>query len=137
LNRGHDNVSVLSGGLSEWSKAGYPVTQTKTRPAGDKRPGRIPPKKAREGLQRFLVLDVRPALEFSAGHLPGAANIPLEGLKTSLANIPKDKELLIYDRQAKRSRQAAQELMNAGYAVSELTGGLSAWINMKYEVEVK
>ena len=37
-----------------------------------------------------VVLDVRPAPEYAAGHLPGAVNIPLEQLEDRLAELPDD-----------------------------------------------
>ena len=74
-----------------------------------------------------LPLDVRPAAEFSAGHLPHALNAPLEQLDAELARLPKDREILVYDRLAPRSRQAADKLTAAGFKVSELSGGIAGW----------
>ena len=43
----------------------------------------------------ITVLDVRPADEYSAGHLPKAVNIPLRELQRRLREIPKDREIVM------------------------------------------
>lgn len=45
-----------------------------------------------------VVLDVRPASEYAAGHLPGAVHIPLEELESRLAELPADREIVAYCR---------------------------------------
>ena len=47
-----------------------------------------------------IVLDVRPAPEYAAAHLPGAVNIPLEQLEDRLAELPDDREVVAYCRGA-------------------------------------
>jgi rhodanese-related sulfurtransferase len=45
-----------------------------------------------------VVVDVRPATEYAAGHLPGAVHIPLDELADRLAELPEDRELVAYCR---------------------------------------
>jgi len=51
---------------------------------------------AREG--RVVLLDVRPAEEFAAGHLPGAVSIPHDELTKRLAELPRGKKIVAYCR---------------------------------------
>ncbi len=44
------------------------------------------------------VVDVRPAEEFAAGHIPGAASIPLAELAERLDELPRDVEIVAYCR---------------------------------------
>ena len=58
---------------------------------------------ADELLQRLkeksvVVLDVRPAKEYSAGHIAGARSIPLEKLRRQLKALPKSREIVAYCR---------------------------------------
>ncbi len=53
-------------------------------------------KRAKQGL--VTVLDVRPAREFAAGHLPGAVNVPVEDLGRRLRKLPKGREVIAYCR---------------------------------------
>lgn len=46
----------------------------------------------------MLLLDVRPRLEFAAGHLPGALSIPLDELPARLDNLPRDRVIVTYCR---------------------------------------
>src|SRR5213082_731947 len=50
----------------------------------------------RDGL--VTVLDVRPADEYAAGHVPKAINIPLRELTRRLRQIPKNREVVAYCR---------------------------------------
>ncbi len=45
-----------------------------------------------------VVLDVRPASEFTAAHLPYAQSMPIEELKSRLAELPKGKTIVAYCR---------------------------------------
>ena len=45
-----------------------------------------------------VVLDVRPEVEYRAGHIAGARSVPLAELKTRLRDIPKDQEVVAYCR---------------------------------------
>lgn len=48
----------------------------------------------------IVVLDVRPELEYQAGHLPGALHIPLDELAVRLSELPADREVVAYCRGA-------------------------------------
>jgi len=47
---------------------------------------------------RVAVLDVRPASEYAAGHLPGALNIPIDQLADRLGELPADVDVVAYCR---------------------------------------
>ena len=53
-------------------------------------------KRAQSG--EVVVLDVRPAVEYEAGHIAGALSIPLEDLEKHLSEIPGDREIVAYCR---------------------------------------
>lgn len=75
-----------------------------------------------------LVLDVRENGEFTAGHLPGAKNIPLSQLDKRAAELPAGKPVLICCETGARSGRAAGMLRKSGRdQVFNLDGGLSAW----------
>jgi rhodanese-related sulfurtransferase len=105
ISDGYPNVSFLDGGLAAWYQKGYPVQTSAPRNENKHKPSHITAKEARRLLDanQALAIDTRPALEFAAGHLPQARNVPLETLDTELPLLPKDKEILIYDRLNSRS----------------------------------
>jgi rhodanese-related sulfurtransferase len=75
------------------------------------------------------ILDVRPEVEFEAGHLPGAINIPIDMLKTGLAKLPKRREVVAYCRgpYCLMSAKAVLELRKRGWKARRLEEGFPEW----------
>lgn len=78
-----------------------------------------------EDSRRFTLLDVRDAGAFDAGHLDGAVNIPLEELEMRMAEISRDRPVIVYCGYGSRSMQAARLLDQMGYRAASVVGGLS------------
>ena len=78
-----------------------------------------------------VVLDVRPADEFAAGHLPQAINIPLKALGRRLRDIPKGREVVAYCRGAYcvLAFEAVSFLRKRGYTARRLEDGYPEWQN--------
>lgn len=78
---------------------------------------------------RALVLDVRPAEEYAAGHVPGAVSIPLEQLADRLAEIPADTEVVAYcrGRYCVLSYDAVRLLQDSGRDAAMLEDGILEW----------
>lgn len=74
-----------------------------------------------------FILDVRSKGEFQEAHIAGAKLIPLDDLQRRMDELPKDREILVVCRSGARSGMAAGQLVNAGFKVSNLSGGLIAW----------
>lgn len=77
--------------------------------------------------QRPLVLDVRTADEFAEDHLPGAKHIPVDGLRSHLGELPKDRSIVTYCRVGQRGYLAARVLLQHGFQVRNLSGGIKAY----------
>jgi len=90
-------------------------------------PAREVLERAKKGL--VVVLDVRPAEEFSAGHLPGAINIPIQQLEKRLRELPKRKEVIAYCRgpYCLMSYDAVSLLRARGMKARRLEAGLPEW----------
>ncbi|MEJ2855078.1 MULTISPECIES: ArsR/SmtB family transcription factor [unclassified Saccharothrix] len=75
------------------------------------------------------VLDVRPAEEYAAGHIPGALGIPLEELPARLAELPPDREVVAYCRGAYcvLAHDAVRYLAGQGRPARRLEDGLLEW----------
>lgn len=78
-----------------------------SQPGGAQAAGFVPadvPHVTREDLEdlqssgRLAVIDVRPADEFEAGHIPGAVSVPLEDLAGHLPRLPRDTIVVAYCR---------------------------------------
>lgn len=75
------------------------------------------------------LLDVRPADEFAAGHVPGAANIPLAELIARLGEIPEGTEVVAYCRGpwCVLAFEAVALLRGQGREARRLDGGFPEW----------
>jgi len=75
------------------------------------------------------VLDVRPAEEYTAGHLPGAINVPVEHLAKRLRKLPKGREVIAYCRgpYCLLSVDAVTLLRSKGLKARRLENGFPEW----------
>lgn len=78
---------------------------------------------------QVTVLDVRPADEFAAGHLPRAVNIPLRDLTRRIRELPKNQEVIAYCRgpYCVLAFEAVALLRKRGFKVRRLEDGYPAW----------
>jgi phage shock protein E len=76
-----------------------------------------------EGAQ---LVDVRTPGEFAGGALPGAKNIPVDGLAGRLGEIDPKRPVIVYCRSGMRSSKAAAMLTERGYTVHDL-GAIGNW----------
>lgn len=72
------------------------------------------------------LLDVRTRGEFEQGHLEGAQLVPVQELAVRLAEVPRDRPVVVYCRSGHRSSQAAALLAESGYEVHDL-GSIQNW----------
>jgi NADPH-dependent 2,4-dienoyl-CoA reductase/sulfur reductase-like enzyme/rhodanese-related sulfurtransferase len=70
-----------------------------------------------------VLLDVRDPKEFDSGHIEGAVHIPLPQLRDRLAELPRDREILVYCKAGQRSYYATRILIQHGFKVKNLPGG--------------
>lgn len=95
---------------------------------------------AKQALGASLILDVREPVEYAAGHLPGAFNIPRGVLEFKIDSHPdfQDKQaanIIVYCQTGGRSALATEALNKIGFshAVS-LAGGFKSWTESGNEV---
>ena len=79
-----------------------------------------------------VLIDVREADEFAAGHIPGAINVPRGVLEFKLSSTPeldaRDLRVLLYCKTSGRAALAACALHDMGYLnVQSIAGGFDAW----------
>jgi rhodanese-related sulfurtransferase/DNA-binding transcriptional ArsR family regulator len=84
-------------------------------------------RRARAG--EVVVLDVRPAPEFAAGHIPGAVSIPIDELPERLSELPADLEVVAYCRGAYCvfAHEAVRLLTAHGRRAARLAEGMLEW----------
>ncbi len=91
--------------------------------------------RANEGL--ITVLDVRPEEEYTAGHVPGAVNIPLQELEQRLEELDKNQEIVAYCRgpHCVLAFDAVARLREKGLKARRLEDGYPEWKTAGLPVE--
>jgi len=76
-----------------------------------------------------VVIDVRPRIEFEAGHIQGARSVPLDELEERLADLPADAEVVAYCRgpYCVYAHETVRRLRAAGRRAVRLEGGWPEW----------
>jgi len=75
-----------------------------------------------------VVIDVRDAEQFAAGHIAQARNLPLTELEQKATALPKNKPLVVVCEMGRHAGRAASKLKSLGHSeVAVLEGGLRAW----------
>jgi hydroxyacylglutathione hydrolase len=93
----------------------------------------IAPSELMERIERGdapAILDVRSALEFKNGHVPGALHVPFWTIGSHLSEIPAapDQELIVYCGHGPRAWRAGGVLRRHGFTnVTYLHGHMHAW----------
>jgi len=87
--------------------------------------------------ERYFLIDVRNGPEHVRSLTIKDANIiPQQELQERLHEIPKDKEIIVFcwDVWCNTAAKVAAFLLERGYKVKELTGGIAAWKKMNFPV---
>ena len=76
-----------------------------------------------------IVLDVRPAAEYTAGHITGARSLPIAELRRRLRDLPADTEIVAYCRgpYCVYADDAVRRLTEQGFHATRLQDGFPEW----------
>ena len=82
------------------------------------------------------VLDVRPAEEYRAGHIPGALSVPLAELERHLSELPRERDVVAYCRgpYCVLALEAVELLRKHGFQAVRLVEGVPDWRERGFEV---
>ena len=91
-------------------------------------------KQIMDSQEGYIILDVRTQEEYDQGHIPGAIVISHEEIAEKVEEVLADKNqlILVYCRSGRRSKIAAEALVELGYTNIKEFGGIIDW---PYEVE--
>jgi rhodanese-related sulfurtransferase len=106
------------------------------------RRGAMEPVAGQELLRRVkngevIVLDVRPAEEYRAGHIPGAISVPVAELKARVKELPKDREIVAYCRgpYCVMAVEAVELLRKRGFRAHRMEEGVADWRARGWRIE--
>ncbi len=121
-----DGVSRLFAGIRELAETLLPEMDRLRRDLGALRQEERAALLARIASGEVTLLDVRPAEEYRAGHLPGARSIPLRELRARQGELPRDREIVAYCRgpYCSMALDAVAVLRSSGYRARHLDLGI-------------
>lgn len=76
-----------------------------------------------------VLLDVRDAADFKAGHIAGAINIPYAKVNTDASQLEphKSKIIVVADKLGQHAGLVGRTLGKQGFVVRRLAGGIAEW----------
>lgn len=81
------------------------------------------------------ILDIRSEAELMQGVLPQSQHLPMHLIPLKMADLPRDREVVLYCRSGARSYQACAYLAQQGVSnVLNLRGGIIDWAQQGYEI---
>ena len=88
---------------------------------------------------RAVVVDVRPRLEYDAGHISGARSIPIDALGEALDQLPRGREIIAYCRgpYCVYADDAVRLLVERGFTARRLDAGYPEWERTAPPTETK
>lgn len=140
---GYPMVNVMIGGFDAWKAAGGSAETGKLATTmvyvPKPRPGSIAiddfKKIARDRPADSLIVDVRTRDEGSAGMIKGAVMVPEEEISDKLAEIPKDKQIVIHCSTGVRAEMAYHKLKEKGYNVKFLNAKIDISQDGNFTIE--
>ena len=107
--------------LEGWARTGRPLERVAQMSTAELA--------ARISTNDVTLVDVRSDSEWDHGHLPGALHIPLASLGSRVAELPRQRPIVVQCQGGDRSAIAASVLLDLGRRdVFNLRGGLSEWM---------
>jgi rhodanese-related sulfurtransferase len=86
--------------------------------------------------KNVFILDVRSEQERSQGYIPGSQLIPIDTIERRLAEVPKNRPIVVYCAVGSRSRAVAQGLSRLGYAeIYNMRDGIMGWYRSGYPIQ--
>lgn len=75
-----------------------------------------------------LVVDLRDAKDYQAGHINGAIHVPFRELaERAAAELDPERTVILVDKLGQQAASAGRQLRRAGFRVSRLRGGMAEW----------
>ncbi len=134
MSFGFKDIKRFKEGVVGWEAKGYPVIAgenvTYKNIDADKLKLKL------DDQEDMLIIDVRDEEEFNKEHIKGAIYMPFENILSKKDELPKEKEIIIYDKAGFRSKLVTESFVKEGYlSVTNLLDGFKNWQEKGYPTE--
>jgi rhodanese-related sulfurtransferase len=122
----------LKGGMAQWAAEQKPAAQIAQIAAEELN------RELAASPDSIQVVDVRRKSEWEQGHIAGALHKPLDRLESMLADLKRDRPIVVHCKGGYRSGIACSLIQRAGFEnVTNLIGGLDAWQACRLPIQVQ
>lgn len=134
ISFGFSNVKNLKEGVLGWESKGYPVIAGKEVTYKNIDVDKL--KLKIDDQEDILIIDVRDEKEFNKEHIKGATYVSFENILSKKEELPKDQEIIVYDKAGFRSKLVTESLVKEGFlSVTNLLDGFKEWQKKEYPTE--
>lgn len=92
-------------------------------------------KKRLDAGESLVIVDVRTAVEFNSGHIPGALHHPLTNLGSAIPGVESHETIVVVCQHGPRSGMACERLAATHSNLLDLVGGVADWRASGFEIE--
>lgn len=134
ISFGFEKILHFREGTAGWEEAGLPLV------SGDEASYKnIDAQNLKQKLndkEDVMIVDLRSEEEYKQNHIKGAVYLSFEGILSKYRELPRNKEIIFYDKTGSRSRLVARELVKLGLIYAEnLLEGYKIWQEKGYPLE--
>lgn len=134
ISFGFSNIRHYKEGIAGWGESGLPlitgITATYKNINSEQLKQKIDDK------ENILIVDLRDEKEYKQEKIPSAISMPFAGILKKIDELPRDREIIFYDKTSHNSNIVVEELTKKGMInVTNLIGGFLAWKEKRYPTE--
>ena len=134
ISLGFSNVKHFREGVLGWESKGYPIITGKEVTYKNIDVEKL--KLKIDDQEDILIIDIRDENEFIKEHIKGATYISFENILSQKDDLPKEKEIIIYDKAGFRSKLVTEGLVKEGFlSTTNLLDGFKKWKEKEYPTE--
>lgn len=132
--KGLKNIKDFQDGVTGWEEQNYPIISGFE--AIYKSIDMDQLKQKIDNQEDITILDIRDKDNYDKTHIKNSINIPFEEVADRIKELPRNKELIVYDETGNRSKLLVESLTKKGFTQAiNLINGYTEWQNKSYPIE--
>lgn len=133
-SKGLKNVKSFKDGVTGWEEQNYPIISGFEAIYKSINLDQL--KQKIDNKEDITILDIRDKENYDKSHIKNATNIPFEEVANKIKELPRNKELIVYDETGNRSKLIVESLTKKGFTQAiNLINGYPDWQNKNYPIE--
>ncbi|MFA6296796.1 MAG: rhodanese-like domain-containing protein [Patescibacteria group bacterium] len=133
-SKGLKNVKSFKEGVTGWEEQNYPIISGFDAIYKSINLDQL--KQKIDNNEDIVILDIREKDSFDKSHIKNAINMPFEEVANRIKELPRNKELIVYDETGNRSKLIVESLTKKGFTQAiNLINGYLDWQNKNYPIE--